>query len=62
MTSISKIAHIDKLDDIVNKVNNTYHRTIKIKPVDVKPNMYIDFNKESNKEGPKFKFVNNVKI
>ena len=62
MTSISKIAHIDKLDDIVNKVNNTYHRTIKIKPVDVKPNMYIDFNKENNKEGPKFKFVNNVKI
>ena len=62
MTSISKIAHIDKLDDIVNKVNNTYHRTIKIKPVDVKPNMYIDFNKENNKEGPKFKFFNNVKI
>ena len=62
MTSISKIAHIDKLDDIVNKVNNTYQRTIKIKPVDVKPNMYIDFNKENNKEGPKFKFVNNVKI
>ena len=62
MTSISKIAHIDKLDEIVNKVVNTYHRTIKIKPVDVKSNMYIDFNKENNKEGPKFKFVNNVKI
>ena len=62
MTSISKIAHIDKLDDIVNKFNSTYHRTIKIKPVDVKPNMYIDFNKENNKEGPKFKFVNNVEI
>ena len=62
MTSVSKIAHIDKLDDIVNKVNNAYQRTIKIKPVDVKPNMYIDFNKENNKVGPKFKFANNVKI
>ena len=33
--------YIDKLDDIVNKCNNTYHRTIKIKPVDVKPNTCI---------------------
>ena len=36
MTSISKNAFIDKLDDIVNKYNNTFHRTIKMKPVDVK--------------------------
>ena len=36
MTSISKKVYIDKLDDIVNKYNNTYHRTIKMKPVDVK--------------------------
>ena len=35
MTSISKNIYIDKLDDIVNKYNNTYHSTIKIKPVDV---------------------------
>ena len=35
---------IDKLDDIVNKYNNTYHRTIKIKSVVVKDNTYIDFN------------------
>ena len=41
MTSISKIVYIDKLDDIVNEYNNTYHRTIKIKPVDVKDNTYI---------------------
>ena len=38
MTSISKNIDIDKLEDIVNKYNNTYHRTIKIKPVDVKSN------------------------
>ena len=45
MTSISKNIYMDKLDDIVNKYNNTYHSTIKMKPVHVKPNTYIDFNK-----------------
>ena len=48
MTSISKNVYIDKLDDIVNEYNNTYHRTIKMKPVDVKDNTYIDFKKEVN--------------
>ena len=43
MTSISKNVYIDKLDDIVNEYNNTYHRTIKMKPADVKDNTYIDF-------------------
>ena len=42
MTSISKNVYIDKLDDIVNEYNNTYHRTIKMKPVDVKDNTHID--------------------
>ena len=42
MTSISKNVYINKLDDIVNEYNNTYHRTIKMKPVDVKDNTYID--------------------
>ena len=46
MTSISKNVYIDKLDDIVNEYNNTYHRTIKMKPVDVKDNTYIDFKKK----------------
>ena len=54
MTSILKNVYIDKLDDIVNKYNNTYHRTIKMKAVDVKSSTYIDFNKEYNKKGPKF--------
>ena len=39
---------IDKLDDIVNNYNNTYHSTIKMKPVDVKSNIYIDSSKEIN--------------
>ena len=45
MTSLSKNVFIDKLDDIVNKYNNTHHKTIKMKPVDVKSSIYIDSNK-----------------
>ena len=54
--------YIDKLDEIVNKYNNVYYRTIKMEPVDVNPSMYIDFNKENNKEGPKFKVDDHVRI
>ena len=43
VTSVSKNVYIDKLDDIVKKYNNTYHRSIKMKPVDIKNNTYIDF-------------------
>ena len=42
MTSASKNVYINKLDDIVHEYNNTYHRTIQMKPVDVKDNTYID--------------------
>ena len=45
MNSVSKNVYIYKLDDIVNKYNNTYRRTIKMKPVDVKSNTYIDSSK-----------------
>ena len=62
MTSISKNVYIDKLDDIVNEYNNTYHRTIKMKPVDVKDNTYIDFKKEINDKDPKFKVGDHVRI
>ena len=62
MTSISKIVYIDKLDDIVSEYNNTDHRTIKMKPVDVKDNTYIDFKKEINLKDPKFKVGDHVRI
>ena len=62
MTSISKNVYIDKLDDIVNEHNNTYHRSIKMKPVDVKNNTYIDFDKEVNDKDPKFQVVDHVRI
>ena len=62
MTSISKNVHIDKLDDIVNKYNKIYHRTIKMKPVDVKDNTCINSGKESIDEDPKFKVEDHVRI
>ena len=52
MTLISKNIYIDKLDDIVNKYYNTYHSTIKMKPVHVKPNTYINSSKEINDKNP----------
>ena len=62
MTSISKNVYIDKLDDIVHKYNNKKHRTIKMKPIDVKDNTYIDFGKEVNDNDPKFKVSDHVRI
>ena len=62
MTSISKNVHTDKLDDIVNEYNNTKHRTIKMKPIDVKDNTYIDFGKGVNDNDPKFKVGDHVRI
>ena len=62
MTLISKTLYIDKLDDTVNKYRNTYQRTIKMKPVDVKDNTYIDCNKTVNHEDPKFKVGDHVRI
>ena len=55
MTSISKNVYIDKLADIVTNYNNTYHGTIKMKPVDVKSSTYINSSKEINDEDLKFK-------
>ena len=54
--------YIDKLDGIVHKYNNKKHRTIKMKPIDVKDNTYIDFGKEVNDNDPKFKVSDHVRI
>ena len=62
MTSISKNVYINKLDDIVDEYNNTYHTTIKMKPADVKDNTYINANKEINNKDPKFKVDDHVRI
>ena len=62
MNSISKNVYIDKLDDIVDEYNNTHHTTIKMKPIDVKNNTYINANKEINNKDPKFKVGYRVRI
>ena len=62
MTAVSKIMYIDKLDDIVNEHNNTYHRRIKIKPIDVKYNTYIYSIKEVNDKDPNFQVDDHVRI
>ena len=67
MTSISKNVYIDKLDDIVDEYNNTYHRTIKMKPIDLKSNTYIDSmelhsEKKVNDKDPKFRVGDHVRI
>ena len=59
MTSVSKNVYIDKLDDIVKKYNNTYHTSIKMKPVDV---TYINFKKEVSNKNPKFEVGDHVRI
>ena len=62
ITSISKNVYINKLDDIVNKYNNAYHRVIKMKSVDVKPNTYINSTKEINDKDPNFKIGDIIRI
>ena len=62
MTSISKNVYIDNLDDIVGEYNNTYHTTIKMKPIDVKDNTYINTDKAINNKDPKFKVGDHVRI
>ena len=61
MTSISKNVYIDKLDNMVNRYNNTYHSTIKTKPADVESSTYIASSKDNEKD-PKFKIGDIVRI
>ena len=62
VTSVSKNVYINKLNAIVNKYNNTYHTTIKMKPIDVKDNTYINTNEEINYKDPKLKVGDYVRI
>ena len=60
MTAISKNVSFDVLDDI--KYNNTVHRTIKMKPIEVTDDDYAEYNEIRNKNNPKFKVGDNVRI
>ena len=62
MTATSKNVYFDVLDEIVNKYNNTVHRTIKMKPIDVTSDYYAEYNENSNKKDPKFKVGDFVRI
>ena len=62
MTAISKNVCFNVLDDIVNKYNNTIHKTIKVKPIKVTDESFAEYNEESNKRNPKFKFDDHVRI
>ena len=62
MTAISKNVYFDVLNDIINKYNNTFHRTIKMKPIDVKSDSYTEYNVDPNEKDPKFKLDDHVRI
>ena len=67
MTAISENVYFNVLDDIVDEYNNKCHKTVKMKPVDVKSDSFaecneISFNKESNEKDPKFKVGDHVRI
>ena len=62
MTAILENIYFDVLDDTINKYNNTVHRTIKMKPIDVTDDSYAEFNEDSNKKDPKFKVGDHVRI
>ena len=62
MTAISKNVYFDLSDDFVNKYNNTVHRTIKMKPINVTDDSFVEYNEESNKKDPKLKVGDHVRI
>ena len=61
-TAVSKNVYYDVLDDFVEKYNNTWHSTIKMKPKDVGDNNFTEYVEESNEKDPKFKVGNRVRI
>ena len=62
MTAISKNVYFDVLNDTVDEYNNTYHKTIKMKPIDVKDDSFAEYNEESDVKDPKFKVGDHVRI
>ena len=62
MTAISKNVYYHVLDDIVTEYNNTVHKTIKMKPIEVTDDSYPEYNEDSNNKNPKFKVGDHVRI
>ena len=62
MTAVSKNIYFDVLDDIVDEYNSIFHKTDKMKPIDVKFHSYAKYNVDSNKKDPKFKVSDHITI
>ena len=62
MATIGNNVYFDVLNDTVDEYNNTYHRTIKMKPIDVEEDSFAEYTEESNEKDPKFKLGDNVRI
>ena len=62
MTSISKNVYIDTLADLVTEYNHTFHRTIKLKPINVKPSNYIYLGVDNNDKNPKFEVGDHMRM
>ena len=62
MTANSENAYFNVLNDIVSECNNTYHKTIKMKTIDVKSDSFPEYNEESNEKDPKCKVGDHVRI
>ena len=62
MTAISQNIYFDVLENIVDKYNNTVHRTIKMKPIEVTNDSFAEYNEDSNNKNPKFKVGDHVRI
>ena len=62
MTTVPKNLYFNVLNDIAHEYNNTFHKTIKMKPIDVKSGSFVEYNEESNEKDPKFKVGYHVRI
>ena len=62
MSTISKNVYFDVSNDVVDKCNSTYHKTIKMKAIDVKSDYFAEYNEEYNEKDPKFKVNDHVRI
>ena len=60
MIPVSKNVYFYVLNDIVDKYDNTYHRTIQMKPIDAKSDSYVEYNVDSNEKDPRFKVGDRV--
>ena len=62
MIAISKNVYFDVLDNNVDEYNNTYHKTIKMKPIDIRDYFFAEYNEVSNEKDPEFKVGDHVRI